>query len=202
MGSRRRAQSPSSVNKTSQWRLACVFRHAHSAPRCGYKGERVQTHNSFSLRSRALQSLECLQSKTYSVGVTARQRRLLSSAAFFITFCPGGPLLSPPHHRLQPLCLLVAEGTLLLPPPPLQLGHNSSLHKGRSMELAAGKRRSPPPPLPSLWSARAGGVPGTGDPVPLDPALQEMAIAPLLPPEEGRVENFCSAPGPVAPKTS
>ncbi len=38
MGSRRRAQSPSSVNKTSQWRLACVFRHAHPSPRCGYKG--------------------------------------------------------------------------------------------------------------------------------------------------------------------
>ncbi len=38
MGSRRRAQSPSSVNKTSQWRLACVFRHVHPAPRCGYKG--------------------------------------------------------------------------------------------------------------------------------------------------------------------
>ncbi len=37
MGSRRRAQSPSSVNKTSHWRLACVFRHAHPAPRCGYK---------------------------------------------------------------------------------------------------------------------------------------------------------------------
>ncbi len=37
MGSRRRAQSPSSVNKTSQWRLACVFRHADPASRCGYK---------------------------------------------------------------------------------------------------------------------------------------------------------------------
>ncbi len=84
----------------------------------------------------------------------------------FITSCPGGPLLSPPHCRLQPLCLLVAEGALLLPPPPLQLDHNSSLHNGRSMELAAGKRRSPPPPLPSLWSARAGGVPETGDPEP------------------------------------
>ncbi len=58
--------------------------------------------------------------------------------------CPGGPLLSPPHRRLQPLCLLVAEGALLRPPPPLQLGHNSSLHNGRSMELAAGKRRGPP----------------------------------------------------------
>ncbi len=99
--------------------------------------------------------------------------------------------------------LLVAEGALLRPPPPLQLGHNSSLHNGRSMELAAGKRRGPPPPLPSLWSARVGGVPGTGDPEPRDPALQEMAIAPLLPPEEGRVENFCSVP-PLAPgpKTS
>ncbi len=116
----------------------------------------------------------------------------------FVTSCPGGPLLSPPHRRLQPLRLLVAKGALLLPPPPLQLGHNSSLHNGRSMELAAGKRRGPPPPLPSLWSARAGGVPGTGDPEPRDPALQEMAIAPLLPPEEGRVENFCSVP----PKTA
>ncbi len=112
--------------------------------------------------------------------------------------CPGGPLLSPPHRRLQPLRLLVAEGALLLPPPPLQLGHNSSLHYGRSVELAAGDRRSPPPPLPSPWSARAGGVPETGDPEPLDPALQEMVTAPLLPPEEGRVENllfpFCSVP--------
>ncbi len=67
----------------------------------------------------------------------------------FITSCPGGPLLSPPHRRLQPLRLLVAEGALLLPPPPLQLGHNSSLHYGRSVELAAGDRRSPPLPLPS-----------------------------------------------------
>ncbi len=32
MGSRPRAQSHSSVNKTSQWQLACVFRHVHSAP--------------------------------------------------------------------------------------------------------------------------------------------------------------------------
>ncbi len=54
------------------------------------------------------------------------------------------------HRRLQPLRLLVAEGALLRPPPPLQLGHNSSLHNGRSMELATGKRRGPPPPLPSL----------------------------------------------------
>ncbi len=26
-----------SVNKTSQWQLVCVFRHAHPALRCGYK---------------------------------------------------------------------------------------------------------------------------------------------------------------------
>ncbi len=31
------------------------------------------------------------------------------------------------------------RGALLLPPPPLQLGHNSSLHYGRSVELAAGR---------------------------------------------------------------
>ncbi len=48
MGSRRRAQSPSSVNKTSQWQLACVFRHAHSAPRCGYKRRaRANAHQFF-----------------------------------------------------------------------------------------------------------------------------------------------------------
>ncbi len=65
-------------------------------------------------------------------------------------------------------------------------------------QRGAGDRRSPPPPLPSPWSARAGGVPETGDPEPLDPALQEMVTAPLLPPEEGRVEKllfpFCSVP--------
>ncbi len=48
MGSRRRAQSPSSVNKKSQCRLACVFRHAHPAPRCGYKGRaRANTQQLF-----------------------------------------------------------------------------------------------------------------------------------------------------------
>ncbi len=49
------------------------------------------------------------------------------------------------------------------------------------------------------WPQESGAArPGTGDPEPRDPALQEMAIAPLLPPEEGRVENFCSVP-PLAP---
>ncbi len=108
----------------------------------------------------------------------------------------GLPRVSSP--TLYPL------GQRLLPPPPLQLGHNSSLHYGRSVELAAGDRRSPPPPLPSPWSAKAGGVPETGHPEPLDPALQEMVTAPLLPPKEGRVENllfpFCSVP-PLTPPT-
>ncbi len=52
----------------------------------------------------------------------------------------------PEPSRLDDWFLGVA---LLLPPPPLQLGHNSSLYYGRSVELAAGDRRSPPPPLPS-----------------------------------------------------
>ncbi len=73
---------------------------------------------------------------------SSRQRR-------FDISCPGGPLLSLPHRRLQTLRLLVAEGALLRPPPPLQLGLSSSLHNGHSVELAAGKRRNPPPPLPS-----------------------------------------------------
>ncbi len=59
-----------------------------------------------------------------------------------------------------------------------------------SVELAAGKRRSPSLPLPNLRSARPSGGPETGDPESLDPALQEVVTAPLLPPEEGRVENL------------
>uniref|UniRef100_A0A672KPS8 Cadherin domain-containing protein n=1 Tax=Sinocyclocheilus grahami TaxID=75366 RepID=A0A672KPS8_SINGR len=55
----------------------------------------------------------------------------------------------PPHRRMQPLCLLIAESSFLWPPSPLQLGRSNSLHNGRSVELAAGKRRSPSPPLPS-----------------------------------------------------
>ncbi len=45
-----------------------------------------------------------------------------------------------------------------------------------------------------------------GDPEPLDPALQEMVTAPLLPSEEGRVENllftFCSVPPKTSKKSS
>ncbi len=37
MGSRPGAQSPLSVNKTSQWQLACVFCYAHPTPQCRYK---------------------------------------------------------------------------------------------------------------------------------------------------------------------
>ncbi len=48
MGSRSRAQSSSSVNKTSQWQLACVFRHAHPAPQRGYKRRaRANAHQFF-----------------------------------------------------------------------------------------------------------------------------------------------------------
>ncbi len=83
MGSRRRAQSPSSVNKTSQWQLACVFRHAHSAPRCGYKRRaRANAHQLFASEP-SLANLWVSAKQDYSVGVTARQRRLLSSAAFW-----------------------------------------------------------------------------------------------------------------------
>ncbi len=48
MGSRSRAQSSSSVNKTSQWQLACVFRNAHHAPQRGYKRRaRANAHQFF-----------------------------------------------------------------------------------------------------------------------------------------------------------
>ncbi len=62
------------------WRACFATR---TPPRgAGIKGERVQTHNSFSLRSRAFQRISESVCKTAnSVGVTARQRRLLSSAA-------------------------------------------------------------------------------------------------------------------------
>ncbi len=67
------------------------------------------------------------------------------------------------HHQwltlvdMSNMSLLVAEGALLLPTPPLQLSRSSSLH-GHSLELAAGKRRSPSLPLSGPWSARANGV--------------------------------------------
>ncbi len=80
MGSRTRVQSPSSVNKTSQWQLVCVFRHAHPALRCGYK--RRSRANAQQLFVSELSLSANLQSvyKTNGVGVTARQQRLLSSA--------------------------------------------------------------------------------------------------------------------------
>ncbi len=53
------------------------------------------------------------------------------------------------HPTAIPPSALIAEGALLLPPPPLQLGLSSSLHTGQSVELMAGKRGSPSPPLPS-----------------------------------------------------
>ncbi len=57
--------------------------------------------------------------------------------------------VSTPPQSLR--LLSSAEGALLLPPPPLQLGLSSSLHTGQSVELMAGKRGSPSPPLPSKW---------------------------------------------------
>ncbi len=63
----------------------------------------------------------------------------------------------------------------------LQRSPSSSLHSGRSVELAAEKWHSPSLPLPGLGSARASGIPGTGEPETLGPALQEM-VSPLFPP--------------------
>ncbi len=64
----------------------------------------------------------------------------------------------------------------------------------------AGRREAARPASAPAKPVRCQGRrrPWDGDPEPRDPALQEMAIAPLLPPEEGRVENFCSVP-PLAP---
>ncbi len=76
MGSRPRAQSPSSVNKTNQWQLACMFRHAHPA----WKESTCKCTTAFRFGAEPFrESPECLQ-KDNGVGVTARQRRLLSSA--------------------------------------------------------------------------------------------------------------------------
>ncbi len=90
------------------------------------------------------------------------------------------PVAAPPPARRR--------GRPPAAPTLLQHGPSSSLHSGRSVELAAGKWRSPPLPLPGPWSARASGVPGTGKPETLGPALQEL-VSPLLPLVEGRVEN-------------
>ncbi len=81
MGSRPRAQSPSSVKKISQWQLACVFRHAHPAPQCGYKRRaRASAQQLFVSEPSLSANLQSVY-KTNGVGVTASQRRLLSSAA-------------------------------------------------------------------------------------------------------------------------
>ncbi len=62
------------------WRACFVTR---TPPRgAGIKGERVQTHISFSLRSRAI-AVSRVSARQASVGVTARQRRSLSSADSF-----------------------------------------------------------------------------------------------------------------------
>ncbi len=43
-----RGQSPSSINKTGQWQLVCVFRHAHPAPQHGNKRRaRANAHQFF-----------------------------------------------------------------------------------------------------------------------------------------------------------
>ncbi len=76
MGSRTRVQSPSSVNKTSQWQLVCVFRHAHPALRCGYKRRsRVNAQQLFVSEPSLSANLQSVY-KTNGVGVTG----LLSSA--------------------------------------------------------------------------------------------------------------------------
>ncbi len=111
------------------------------------------------------------------------------------------PVADPPPARRR--------GRPPAAPTLLQHGPSSSVHSGRSVELAAGKWRSPPLPQPGPWSARASGVPGTGEPETLGPALQEL-VSPLLPPVEGRVENpffpFWVVPPlalrPVVPKLS
>ncbi len=73
MGSRRRAQSRSSVNKTSQWRLACVFRHAHPAPWCGYKRRAcANAQQLFASEPSHCKSPECLQYKTHKALVLRR----------------------------------------------------------------------------------------------------------------------------------
>ncbi len=53
------------------------------------------------------------------------------------TEADGGVSSYPAPAVLQSLHLLIAEGALLLPPPPLQLGHSSSLHNGRSVDTAS-----------------------------------------------------------------
>ncbi len=95
-----------------------------------------------------------------------------------------------PHRRLQPLRLLVAGA------PSCCLHLRSSSATTAACTTAAAwswpqeTRRSrlrPAKPVKRQGRRR----PWDGRPEPLDPALQEMVTAPLLPPEEGRVENFC-----------
>ncbi len=103
----------------------------------------------------------------------------------FVTSCPGGPLLSPPAAGCSPsVC-----SSPRVPSCCLHLHSSSAIAAAFTMAAA--------------WSwphescaPRCGAE--TGGPEPLDPALQDMVTAPLLPPEEGQVENllflFCSVP--------
>ncbi len=96
----------------------------------------------------------------------------------------SGPLLSPLSRRLQPLCILVAEGALLRAGGrPLQLGPNSSLHKCAAC----------------LQPCQALEVPGQakmGNREFLDTALQEMVTGPGR--EYFVFFLFCSAIGSPA----
>ncbi len=125
----------------------------------------------------------------------------------FDTSCPGGPLLSPPHRRLQPLRLLVAERALLRPPPPLQLGLSSSLTTATAWSWPQESGAARLCPCQNLRSARPSGGPETGDPESLDPALQEVVTRTTPSPGGGPGGEsfvpflFCSATGSPASGT-
>ncbi len=81
MGSRLRAQSPSSVNKTSQWQLAWVFRHAHSTPRCGYKRRARANSQQFFAEEPRLCAPVCARSLTGGNAYLRRPRGQLHASA-------------------------------------------------------------------------------------------------------------------------
>ncbi|XDV30104.1 hypothetical protein PO909_033091 [Leuciscus waleckii] len=90
--------------------------------------------------------------------------------------CPDGPLLPPPSRRHRCLSLLADEGALPRLPP-LPHGPSSSLHPGRIVEEAVGRRHSPPrAPL----NIRQSGAPETGCSEMASSSFQETVAGPLL----------------------
>ncbi len=103
---------------------ACKFSSALTAKAYGAAGQAASALHAMALlqvhQAKALKQLHeggadpgVLQELRTATDLRRSSPPHRSRRRHFVTSCPGGLLLSPPHRRLQPLRLLVAEGALL-----------------------------------------------------------------------------------------